>query len=134
MIHIMGYPQDWTLDYETGTWGSCFPPVEIVELNRDNFLVYDIVISSIDGPIGGDVTFLLLTKDINERRIGFGYKRIIVNDITVPSFGEPRSYPATVSMAFPLYMPGTNNRFLQFDKVEHISDLNVVRIGQKAIQ
>jgi len=29
-------------------------------------------------------------------------------------------------------MPGTNNRFLQFDKVEHISDLNVVHIGQKS--
>lgn len=56
--------QDIVLDYETNTYHSCFPPLNIVERARNKFLINDIIISSIDGPTKDDVAFMLLTKDL----------------------------------------------------------------------
>ena len=122
---------DQVLDFETNKVHSCFPPVDIVENARDDFLIHDIVISSIDGPLGGDVTFVLLTKDNNGRKVGTEYKRIVVNDISVPTTGEPTKYPASVYLSIPQYIPGSNNDFLYVDQIEHVSDLDIVRSGTK---
>ena len=122
---------DQVLDFETNEVHSCFPPVDIVENARDDFLIHDIVISSIDGPLGGDVAFVVLTKDNNGRRVGTEYKRIVVNDISVPTTGEPTKYPASMYFSIPQYVPGSNDDFMYVDQIEHVSDLDIVRSGTK---
>ena len=83
--------EQYSLDFETGKIHSCFPPVDVVELNRDNFLITDLVISSVDGPTGGDVTFILLTTEFNGKYIGPAHKQIVVEDmagiVVVPVYG-----------------------------------------------
>lgn len=122
---------DQVLDFETNKVHSCFPPIDIVQNARDDFLIHDIVISSIDGPLGGDVAFVVLTKDNNGRWTGIEYKRIVVNDISVPTTGEPTKYPAVMYFSIPQYVPGSNNDFMYVDQIEHVSDLDIVRSGSK---
>lgn len=135
-----GSDADQVLDFETNEIHSCFPPTEIVEYNRDNFLISDIVISSIDGPLGGDVAFVMLCKDINRRYLGTAYKRIVVNDIALPTNGEPTSYPtkgeptsypAKMLFSLSMYSPGTDDDFLLYDEIGSISDLNLTYISKK---
>lgn len=123
--------EQYALDYETNTIHSSFPPTEIVEYNRDNFLISDIVISSIDGPLGGDVTFVMLCKDVNRRYLGTADKRIVVNDIAFPTQREPTSYPMTKLFSLPMYSPGTDDDFLLYDEIGSISDLDLTYIGKK---
>ena len=113
------------LDFETNEIHSCFPPIDVVENNRDNFLITDLVISSVDGPTGGDVTFILLTTEFNGKYIGTAHKQIVVEDIVVPVYGAPTTYPVSMTFYFPLYIPRSNNDFLQVDEVAHISDLDL---------
>ena len=115
--------EQYSLDFETGKIHSCFPPVDVVELNRDNFLITDLVISSVDGPTGGDVTFILLTTEFNGKYSGTARKQIVVEDRVVPS--APIAYPGSWMFIFPLYRPRSNNDFLQVDEVAHISDLDL---------
>ena len=125
----------WVLDFETNKIHSSFPPPELVEYNRDNYLIADIVISSIDGPTGGDVVFMLLCKDHNRRFLGIADKRIVVDDIPLPTQGgaglSPASYPCTKLFSLPMYSPGTDEDFLLYDEIDHISDLSLTYIGKK---
>ena len=124
--------EQYSLDYETNTIHSCFPPTEIVAYNRDNFLISDIVISSIDGPLGGDVTFVMLCKDVNRRILGIAEKRIVVNDKSCTPY-RPKSYPTTWPFSLPVYLPGTDDDFLLYDEIGSISDLNLTRIANKTV-
>lgn len=126
-----GSGADQVLDFETNEIHSCFPPIELVELRRNDFLIKDIVISSIDGPLGGDVAFVLLTEDNNGIRVGTEYKRIVVNDMSVPTIDEPPKYPASMYLSIPQYVPGSNNDFMYVDQIEHVTDLDIVRSGTK---
>jgi len=122
---------DRVLDFETNKIICVFPPADTVAYVRDNFLVHDIVVSSIDGPSGGDVAFVVLTKEINGAVIGTRYKRIVVNDIAVPTTGEPKSYPASISIKFPQYVPKDSDYFLYVDQVERLTDLSLTSSGTK---
>jgi hypothetical protein len=122
---------DQVLDFETNEIHSCFPPIELVELGRNDFLIKDIVISSIDGPLGGDVAFVLLTEDLNGRYVGTKYKRIVVNDIPLPVSKAPTTYPISEEFNFPLYIPGSNDDYLRVDVIEHVSDLDIIHSGTK---
>lgn len=125
-----GSGADQVLDFETNEIHSCFPPIELVELGRNDFLIKDIVISSIDGPLGGDVAFVLLTEDLNGRVVGKKYKRIVVNDISSP-IRRATTYPISKEFNFPLYVPGSNDDYLRVDVIEHVSDLDIIRSGHK---
>jgi hypothetical protein len=125
------------LDFETGKIHSVFPPVDIVENNRDNFLIQDIVISSIDGPLGGDVTYVVLCKDTNRRYLGIAEKRIVVNDVpavdqnlTHPTQGEPTSYPAPMLFYLPVYRVESRRLCPVSDEIGSISGLNLRHIGK----
>ena len=125
--------EQYALDYETNTIHSSFPPTEIVEYNRKNFLISDIVISSIDGPLGGDVAFVMLCKDVNRRYLGTADKRIVVNDKSCFPNREPKSYPETRPFSLPVYSPGTDDDFLLYDEIGSISDLNLTHIANKPV-
>lgn len=53
-------------DLDSGVWRSPYPPRSIVydRCRAPEFLVTDILVSSVDGPEGSDVTTLFLTKDL----------------------------------------------------------------------
>jgi len=51
-------------DDETGAWHNCFPAEAYVGGNRDNFMVTQVLISSVDGPTADDVIWLIKTDDI----------------------------------------------------------------------
>ena len=119
------------LDFETGKIHSVFPPVDIVENARDNFLIQDIVISSIDGPLGGDVTYVVLCKDTNRRYLGIAEKRIVVADIPLPANEEPGAYPCTKLFLLPVYLPGSDEDFLLYDEIGSAGDLNITLMGKK---
>lgn len=121
-----GY-EEMSLDYETNTIHSCFPPAEFVDDNRSNFLIADILVSSVDSASGADVTFVLLCKDTNPRITGTADKRIVVND-RVPSGAPPKSYPARWDFYLSTYSPADSD-FMLVDEIDTISDLNLTSIG-----
>jgi hypothetical protein len=57
-------PEAYAYDNDLGTYHLCFPPPAVIHNRRDGFLISEIVVASIDGPTGDDVTFVVKTKDI----------------------------------------------------------------------
>jgi hypothetical protein len=58
-------PEAYAYDYDLGTYHLCFPPPSVVFNRRNDFLVNEIVVASVDGPTSDDVCFVIKTKDIN---------------------------------------------------------------------
>ena len=119
----------YALDYETDTIHSSFPPVELVEYNRSNFLIADILVSSIDSALGGDVAFVMLCKDTNPRITGTAEKRIVVND-KVSLGTSPVSFPSEKKFWFDVYTPNDKD-FMLVDEIDTISDLNLTKLPEK---
>ena len=109
-----------------------YPPSSIVAENRENFLINDIIVSSVDSSYIYDVVFMVQTKDFNGKQLSQQYKQIVVSNLTynpdVPAYSD--RYPVTFTADYNVYLPGSSDDFLYVDSVADLGLLDVVDSGK----
>lgn len=107
------------LDLETNKVHVCFPDYKNIHGRRKEFLISDILLSSVDGATPYDVQVLVVTKDTVPRH-ETKTRRMVVGDrpYQPAGFGP---YPRTERHLLPVYRAlGANRDFLFCERVDHI--------------